>query len=204
MAWPVYAGVAGLQILNGLNQASLIRQQAAINKQVADMNVELARIDQFDAIADGMSQTARYQGVIDTVTAAQEARFAAAGVDSSYGTAGDISRESKLNGFLNTIDIQNAAYSKAAGFEKEIQNINLQSRMAEQQAAINANATTQTAIIQGATTMLSGYSKMNTPSSPNTAPTIDTPQLQQVEIGASAVTPQADPLLGRLGFQGSF
>lgn len=159
MAVWVYGALAGLQVLNGLNQASLIRGQAELNKQIADMNIELAQIDQFEAIADGMTQEARYQTVIDTIRSQQEAVFAARNVNSDFGTAADVVQETELNGFLNKLDIQNAAFAKAAGIKREIGSMRLQSFMNQQQAEINANATIQTSLIQAAGTGLSGYQK---------------------------------------------
>lgn len=165
-AW-AYATMAGLQVLNGLNQASLIRQQAELNKQIADLNIELAQIDQFEAFAAGMTQAARYDNVIKTVESQQEVLYATQGIDASFGTAADIRAESKLNGFLNKLDIENAAYAKAAGIEREISNIRLQSFMSQQQAEINAAATVQTSLINAASTGVSGYMKTNSGGRPD-------------------------------------
>lgn len=198
-AW-VYGAVAGLQLLNGLNQASLIRQQAELNKQIADMNIELAQIDQFEAIADGMTQEARYQTVIDTVRAQQEAVFAARNVNSDFGTAADIVQETELNGFLNKLDIQNAAFSKAAGIEREIRGMRVQSFMAQQQAEINATATTQVAAIEAVSTGLSGYAKSNAKTNPNTSSTTSGPGISYSRNSYLGGTSEGDAL-GYLGVQ---
>lgn len=153
------AGVAGFQIISGLQQADMIRAQAGINNEIAEFNAKGAELDAFNALADGMTQEARYQNVIDATEAFQRVSYMANDVDVSFGTARDVIEESKLNGFLNKVDITNVAYARSMGFNREARNIRLQGVMNRGAANLQATVTQNAAIINGITTGVSGYAK---------------------------------------------
>lgn len=156
-----FIGMGGFQIISGLQQADMIRAQAGLMNEIAQFNAEGAELDAFNAMADGQTQVARYQSVIDEIEANQRVAFITNDVDTNFGTAADILEESKLNAFLNKVDLSNNAFAKSQGYEREARNIRLNAVMGMGQANLSANATRNAAIINGITTGVSGYAKYN-------------------------------------------
>ena len=157
-----FAGVAALQVWSGLQQAQMMRRQAKLTEQLNEMNARFAEIDAYEEEKFGYSEAAAYQTQIDATVGQQRVAFAAQGVDVSFGTAAQLQAETRLTGFLNTIDIQNQARAKARGLRNEAANIRLGSYMGRSQAEINASAA-QTQGILGAVntgvTAVSGYAR---------------------------------------------
>ena len=158
-AGAAYAGVAGLQIASGLQQAQMIRRQARLTEQLNEMNARFAEIDAYEAEKFGYSEAAAYQTQIDATVGQQKVAFAAQGVDVNFGTAAQLQAETRLTGFLNTIDIQNQARAKARGIRNEASNIRLGSYMSRSQAEINASAVQTQAFLGAANTGVSGYAR---------------------------------------------
>jgi len=59
MAWQ-YAALAGFQIAQGLMQAENVKKQAALQKEIDDFNIGLAKFDAWKAEADGQAAVALY------------------------------------------------------------------------------------------------------------------------------------------------
>lgn len=152
----VAAGAAGFELINGLQQAELIRKQGDLANRIAEMNAQYAEQDAWNAEVDGFGQVARYEHQIDDVLADQKATYAAKNVDINFGTAKEVQKETKLTGFLNTLDIKNQAHEKAMGYTREARNIRLQGAMNQGQTALRASAT-QSAAVVGAASSYAGY-----------------------------------------------
>lgn len=153
------AVVSGLQLINGFQQADLIRMQSSISRQVADLNSRYAELDAFKAEQDGLTMSARYQSGVDAILADQKVAYAARNVDFSFGTARAVQDETKLNGFLNTIDIQTQAQEKALGLRREAREARLNSTLGSMGAEQAAASARSAGILQAAGTGLkiSGY-----------------------------------------------
>lgn len=154
---PVYAATAGFQVLTGLAQADAMRKQAAIQSQVDELNAGLAEYDAWKTEAYGQTQVARYQTTIDQAEGSAKVQAAAAGIDLSEGSMAQLAEQSKTTGFLNQIDILNAAHEKALGYVNQARNIRLQSGLNTSAAEIKATNTEIGAIGQAAGTAVSGY-----------------------------------------------
>ena len=126
-----YAALAGLQLLSGIQQANNIQRQAEIQKKIDEFNRDQVALDAFNAEADGYTQMARYQNVIDQIQAAEKVAYIDQNVDPNFGTARDIQDQSSVNGQLNKIDIQNQAHMKALGFKFQLNNMKLQSDLGQ-------------------------------------------------------------------------
>jgi len=155
MAWQ-YAVIAGLQLLSGIQQANNIQRQAEIQKKIDEFNRDQVALDAFNAEADGYTQMARYQNVIDQIQAAQKVNFISADINPDFGTAKDIQDQSSVNGMLNKIDIQNQAHMKALGFKFQLNNMKLQSDLGQLAAETQAVTTRNTAILNAGGTALKG------------------------------------------------
>lgn len=165
--------LAGFQIISGIQQAEIVRENARLTKEVNDMNAEYAELDAYRAELNGESQEARYQSVIDSTLGSQKVALASQGVDITFGTAKELEAESKLNGFLNQVDIRNQAHQQALGYKQQARSIRLSGSQAVAQAEVQASAIRNTALISGAKTALptvTGYFKKN-PSLLTTNPT---------------------------------
>lgn len=158
----IIAGVmAGLQLVNGLHQAEIIRENAQLSQYVNDLNAGYAELDAYNAEINGMGEEARYQTAVDATLGAQKVAYAAQGVDSNFGTAASLIAESKINAFLNKQDIRNQAHSTAMGYKAQARNIRMQSAIDKSSAEAQARAVVGSSIIKGAETYLSssGYVK---------------------------------------------
>lgn len=151
-----YAALAGLQLLSGIQQANNIQRQAEIQKKIDEFNRDQLALDAFNAEADGYTQMARYQNVIDQIQASEKVAYLDQNVDPNFGTAKDIQDQSSVNGQLNKIDIQNQAHMKALGFKFQLNNMKLQSDLGQLAADTQATTARNTAFLNAAGTGLKG------------------------------------------------
>ena len=182
MAWQ-YAAMAGFQIYQGFEQANLMRKQADLNRQITNMNLELAEIDAFNAQKDNYAKINEYVKNVSLVLSDQRAKMAAANIDASFGTAADIVEESKLNRDLNLMDMQNQATMAAAGYKNQIANMKMQGFVNYQAQMTQAQSTQMAGIMGAANTGLSYLGTLkSTPSSSSEIAkqngTANLPQLQ--------------------------
>ena len=157
MAWQAYAVIAGMQIMNGVNQSDVILKQAKLNKEIAELNKQELRIDLFETLRDGQTEISRYDQVISTLEGSQDLFFAQNDIDSDFGTAAQIKSTSGLNGFLNRLDIQNAAQARAMGIERKISQVDLQSTMNYSGSQVQAAGQIAQGVMGAAKTGVSGY-----------------------------------------------
>lgn len=155
----VIVGVAAIQVINGMQQAEIVREQGKIAREVANMNAEFAEIDAWHAEQDGQTNLARYEGQVDQVISTQKNEFAAKDVDFKFGSAADVIADSKLAGMLNGLDIKNEAHQKALGYKREARNILINGAMGQAQSNAQSSAIQGAAIANAGTTAVSGYSK---------------------------------------------
>lgn len=158
MSW-VIAGVAAFEVVSGVMQADTIREGGKIQKAIDEMNAQFAEVDAYHAEQDGYTKVARYQSEIDKTIGAQKVGLAAQDVDISFGSAAEVQADTKLTGFLNSIDIRNQAHAVANGYRDQARNLRLHGSQAASQADLNASATTSAAVLGGAKTLASGYTK---------------------------------------------
>ena len=156
---PASAGLAAFQIISGYQQAELVRKSADLAKQVNDMNAEFAEVDAFHAEQRGESEVARYQSVIDATLASEKVANAVNNVAGNFGTAAEKTADTKLNGFLNQLDIRNQAHQQALGYKDQARNYRLAGASGVAQAGYNANAMQNSAIINAGATTISGYTR---------------------------------------------
>lgn len=154
-------------VLKTFETGGLQKQAAALNKQIADLNSANAEHDAYEAVREGYSKAATYNGKVDQVLDTQNNNYAYADVDTSFGTAQQVQAQSKLNGRLNAMDITNAAYSKAIGFNRQALDYQLSGVM--KQAAVNgqADANDISSVIGAGTKLAINSDKFSFPSGNN-------------------------------------
>lgn len=137
----LYGASSAYQVYNGLNQASLIRNQGALTEKISEINANSTELDAYETLRFGDEQAARYETQVQKVIGAQRVSNAANNVDSNFGTAKTLMNESRLNGMLNAIDIQTQARNRSLGLQQQARMIRLQGSFARMQADTNAAAT---------------------------------------------------------------
>lgn len=158
---PYFAAASAFQILSGAQQAEIVRGNAELSRMIGEMNAQQAEIDAYNSEQDGLSEVARYQTAIDQVEGQQRVVNAANDVDSNFGTAAELIKESKLTGYLNKLDIINKAHEEAMGYKRQAANYRLGGQQAEAQGAYNATAIRNSSIMSGISTYLTGYERYN-------------------------------------------
>lgn len=153
------AALAAFQIASGYQQGEMIRENARLKREIDDLNIESAKVDEFNARKEGYTEASRYQNVIDQTVGEQRAAFAAKGVDVNYGTAAEVQAETEFTGYLNKLDIFKKANERAQGFQKEIINMRLGSAMTFRQSQVDAAGAEAQGIGKGLGTAISGYSR---------------------------------------------
>lgn len=151
--------VGGLQLYSGYRQSQMIMDQARLTNKINDANAKFIEMDAWEAERMGFSESARYQSVIDKTIGEQKVAFTEQNVDLTFGTVKDVQDQTKLTGFLNTLDIQTQARNKALGLKFQASNLRLGGQMGLSQASMNAYGALMGGITQGAATGISAYSK---------------------------------------------
>lgn len=160
MALPIlYGGLAGLQLAGSYFAAQNVKETAELNREIANMNAEFAELDAYDAEIEGLSESARYQSVIDETIDTQRVLLEAQGVDTSFGSAAALQEESKFIGTLNKMEIEARAQERALGFERQADDIRLSSHLQFAKAEQRASDIMFQGVTSAAQTGLTGYAR---------------------------------------------
>lgn len=151
-----YAATGVYQIVSGIQQGEIVRENAALTRDIANQNADLAEIDAYNAEISGFTQEARYQNVIDATLGAQKVALASQNIDINFGSAKEIQADSKLAGFLNKVDLRNQAHEAALGYKNQARSFRLAGVQADAQGSLNASSARNTALLSAASTA-TGY-----------------------------------------------
>lgn len=151
--------LAGMQLANGYFASQNIKATAELNRDISKMNAEFAELDAYDAELEGGTQAARYQSVIDNTLADQSAIMAAKDIDSSYGSAASIAKETSFIGQLNLMEIQKNAQQTALGYKRQARDTRLQGFLNYGQDQARAASAMASGINNAVNTGISGYSR---------------------------------------------
>lgn len=146
---PLILASGALQVWSGLQQAEMIRQQTALNQRIAEDNAKYAEQDAWEAEKYGYTQSARYKAIIDSTISEERSGYAAQNVDVNSGTAAAVQQDTKLAGFMNTLDMQTQARNKALGLKVQAANYRIGGDMQGYQGAINASGAEMSGIYGG-------------------------------------------------------
>ena len=128
----------GLKVAGALQMGGLAKEQAALKREIAELNARAAERDAFEAVRIGLGKKANYMACAEDVVQKQNVIFAYADVDTSFGTARQLQEETRLIGRLNAADISNAAYAQALGYKRQALNYRLNSQL--QSSAVEAQS----------------------------------------------------------------
>ena len=164
MSGYAYAALAGLQLAGGYFASQNMRESAKINQEIADMNAEFAELDAYDAVAEGYTQQAKYQAVIDQTLGEQQLIQTAQDVDVNYGTAATVQAETRFTAELNLMEIQKQAQEKALGYKTQARGIRSNAVLQRADTEAKAAGVMFNSVLGAAQTGLSGYRKAGAPS----------------------------------------
>lgn len=155
----LYAAQGAFQIASGLQQAELMRESGRLARDIAEINAKYAEIDAYEAEKFGLTEAARYQSKVNSTVSDQRTIMAAQGVDITSGTAAAIQEETKLTGFLNTLDIQAQGRARAMGLRRQASNIRLGGNQQLAQSELDAGSTVRGSTIGAVRSGLSAYER---------------------------------------------
>lgn len=155
----LYGSMAAIQLAGSYFAAQNLKESAALNRDIAEMNAEFAEIDAWQAERQGESQSAQYQSMIDKTIGEQQARLAATGVDISYGSASTIQSETEFIGKLNQMEIERQADMRASGYEVQARNYRLGGDMQLLQGDLQASQMILQGITSATQSGITGYER---------------------------------------------
>lgn len=155
MSW-VAAGVAGYQVVSGMQQAEIVGLQAGVQKEIDEFNAELAEYDAWRVIGYGQTQVARYQSAVDKAQGVGKVGAAAAGVEIE-GSLAEVAAENETIALANKLEILNQAREKALGYTRQASSIRLGSRVNQGLSKTQQNAIIGGSVAKAGSTLVSGY-----------------------------------------------
>lgn len=153
----LYGAQAGLDLASGYFASQNIKESAQLNQDIANQNAKFADLDAYDAITEGYTKQAQYQGVIDKTLGEQQLAQTAQDVDVHYGTASAAQAETRFTGQLNLMNIQKDAQEKALGYQNQARNLITQGVVGKAQGDAQASAAEFSGITGAVGAGLTGY-----------------------------------------------
>lgn len=152
-----YMALAGLQAAGGFQEADIIRQNGDLQASIQQMNSKYADLDAYNALSAGYANSAKYEGAVDRANSKVRGAYASEGVAVGYGTAGDVEKDNRIAGMVNSLQIQRTARDQAMGYQTQAINFKLGSDMTQIQGGLNASLSSLSGITKGAGSLISGY-----------------------------------------------
>lgn len=153
----LYGSKAALDIIGGYYASQNIRETAALNRDIANMNAQFAELDAYDAIKEGYSQQARYQSVIDNTISQQNLAIAASGGDATYGTTASLQEETEFIAQLNLMEIEKRAQEKALGYTQQARQFKMGGEISYAQDQIRAQQALYSGVSSAINQGVAGY-----------------------------------------------
>jgi hypothetical protein len=155
----LYGGMAAYQIVGGYYASQNIKDTAELNRDIADMNAEFARLDAYDTELEGETQKAQYQSIIDATVAQQDAIMRAQDIDVNYGSAASIGLESKFLAELNKMEIEKQFQQQALGYSRQARDYKISGALQYGDSMQRASQVMINSVSNAASTGLTGYER---------------------------------------------
>lgn len=117
-------------------QAEIIGIQAGMSLRANEFNSALLDEDKFSIVKDGQNMISQYVTQVDQVFAKQDAIMNYLDIDSSFGTAATIKKESKLIKATNVMQMEEQARNKALGIDRQQRQMEMQALLGVQASKI--------------------------------------------------------------------
>jgi hypothetical protein len=147
---------AGISIGSAYLQSERLKSNAAFQAKIAELNAQMVEVDAAEAYRQGIGNQTRAIGEIEKIKAQQEAAIASSGVNTG-GAVADLTKESNLNASLNLLDLEQQAFNKRLGLQREADGIRTQSSVDQQTAETKAQNAMLSGYAQAAQTGLGAF-----------------------------------------------
>lgn len=117
---------AGIKLYEGISGYQAARKQERQMAKALDFNEKMSEMQSDQALAQGESDAARYQGEVKKVVGKQRSSYAAQGVDVDSGTAAAVQDETSNLAQVDVMTIKSNAWREAWGHRVEGLNASLQ------------------------------------------------------------------------------
>lgn len=151
-------GVQGLSSIGGaIAQSQALRAQGAYRQSVYNTNAGLARMQGAQALSQGDISASRLTTQARGIQGAQRAAFAAQGVDTGSGSAGDVTASTGALGALDALTIKNNAWRQSFGYNVQAIQASSQGQFAKMAADNQAGNTLLTGGMRAVGFGMQGY-----------------------------------------------
>ena len=133
-------GMAGIQMLQGMGEASAIKAQGEYQKAMADINARNADLMAERRIKKGDEDAKLYQQKINQTVGTQKASYAGQGVALDSEIAQQVQQQTYEIGHDDIQQLKNNAYLEAMGYKTEAFKTRLNSRMSLYATNAKANS----------------------------------------------------------------
>lgn len=120
---------SGFDLFSAYSQGEAAKKRQELKNQLAEFNARAMENDANETIKLGLVKKAHYLRKAQQVASSQNVAYAAAGVDTSFGSAKQVQEESRLMGMLNAKDIEDAAHTQALGYKAKALEFRFNSQM---------------------------------------------------------------------------
>ncbi len=156
------AGLLAFDLWSGMQQADMIKDNAATMGLIYQINSEFAEVDAYEAVRAGNSNANRVQSVVDKVHSEQTAALAGRGQDVNFGSAAELKGEATIQGLVQQAEIKNEARNQALGIKREALNLRTQGTLNQYGANTRASAQVGATILSGLGSAVKAYTRGKT------------------------------------------
>lgn len=156
-------GMAGIQMLQGMGEASAIKAQGEYQKAMADINARNAELMAERRLKKGDEDAKLYQQKINQTVGAQIASYAGQGVALDSEIAQQVQQQTYEIGHEDIQQLKNNAYLEAMGYKTEAFNTRLNSRMSLYATNAKANSAMMNTLIGSSFTAAKTLSDLKLP-----------------------------------------
>ena len=150
-------GLAGYQIISGLQQAEMVGRQMELQRQIDEENAKLAEYDAWRTEAYGQTLMAEYQQQIDQTQAKARVSAAAEGVSTTEGSIAELMQQNEMVGLANRMAIEASARERALGYTRQARNIRTGSQMKQAEAKAQQSSIITGSILSAGGSLAKGF-----------------------------------------------
>lgn len=154
MAWPIYAALAGVSIVQGVMQSNAQREQGAYQRRMAEENARNQELFAQRVLEKGNLDAQIYQSKVNQTLRNQKVAYASQGVSLDSDVVKSVHEDTFDSGYEDAQQIRNNAFLDALGYKTQASDYRRQGYYAEKAANSSANATLIGSGLNAANTML--------------------------------------------------
>jgi len=153
-------GMGGLQMVQGMEEAKAMKQQAEFNAKQSEFNASLVKYQQEDLQAESEEAVFQREQQINQMVGSQKVSLAAQGIEVEGEIGETLEQEERLIGLEDVQAIKNNAWRESMGLEIKKQDMLSSAKAMRIEGESRANARKMQGMMSGAGSMLRGASQM--------------------------------------------